>query len=71
MSTMEVRVIDEGTAEFELDHACPLCEGTLELRVSADGAWTFCSTCRLISHPRVFKHPEHGYSLQFPNAALA
>ena len=71
MGPTEVRVIDEGTAEFELEHACPLCDGKLELRVSADGAWTFCSTCRLISHPKVFRHPEHGYSLSFPSAGAA
>lgn len=69
---MEMKVINEGTAEFELSDACPTCEGTLELRVSSgDGAWTFCNTCHVIGHPKVFRDPKNGYSLQFENVGYA
>jgi hypothetical protein len=67
----EVRVISEGTAELQLAHACPTCDGALELRISPDGARSFCATCHTIGKPRVHKDAHAGYSLQFPHVGHA
>ncbi|PZR05561.1 MAG: hypothetical protein DI536_32110 [Archangium gephyra] len=69
--TTEVRVIDETTAEMQLAHACPMCDGDLELRLSPDGARSFCSTCHTIQKPRVPRDPVTGWSLDFLNVGLA
>lgn len=63
--TTEVRVIDETTAEMQLAHACPVCDGDLELRISVDGARSFCATCHTIGKPRVHRDPHEGWSLDF------
>lgn len=69
--TTEVRVIDESTAELQLQHACPICEGDLELRLSPEGARTFCATCHMIQKPRVHRDPHTGWSLDFVNVGKA
>jgi hypothetical protein len=63
--TPEVRVINETTADMQLQAACPVCEGNLELRVSTDGAWAFCATCHTLVHPRMHRDPHKGVSLEF------
>lgn len=69
--TTEVRVIDETTAEMQLSHACPVCDGDLELRLSPEGARSFCATCHTIQKPRVRRDPHTGWSLDFLNVGLA
>jgi len=69
--TTEVRVISEGTAELQLANSCPSCEGALELRISPDGARSFCAACHTISKPRLRHTPHEGFSLQFRDVARA
>ena len=69
--TPEVTVINENTADMQLQAACPVCEGNLELRVSPDGAWAFCATCHTLVHPRMYRDPHSGVSLQFRPTARA
>lgn len=63
--TTEVRVISEGTAELQVPHSCPTCDGALELRISPDGARSFCATCHTIGKPRLHQDPHHGIALYF------
>lgn len=61
----EVRVIDEATTELQLPASCPTCEGALEIRLSPEGARSFCGTCHVIGRPRVRRDPHEGLELQF------
>ncbi len=67
----DVRVINETTAELQLTGACLVCEGTLELRFSPDGARAFCATCHTIVTPRVRRHPHRGLAIEFRAVGLA
>lgn len=49
----EVTLFGERTAEFTLAGACVACGGDVQLRVSPDGARTWCPTCRIIAKPKV------------------
>ncbi|MFZ5438428.1 MAG: hypothetical protein ACOZQL_00400 [Myxococcota bacterium] len=69
--TPEVRVIDEGTAELQLPAACPTCEGALEIRISVDGARSFCGVCHAIGRPHLTRDPHQGLQLQFRTVARA
>jgi len=53
-----VNMVGDHAAETVLKEACPICDGDLQLRISAEGARTWCPTCRLIMHPRVQVTPE-------------
>lgn len=70
MST-EVRVINTTTAELELPNACPTCDGPLELRVSPEGARTFCGTCHIIARATVRRDPHRGLSYENRSVGLA
>ena len=67
----ELRVINEGTAELQLPHACPSCAGSLELRISAGGVRSFCSTCHTIGRPRLEHHEHGGFVIEFKDVARA
>jgi hypothetical protein len=49
----EVTIVNEHIAELTLTAACLTCGGDLQLRVSPDGARTWCSTCHVIGKPKV------------------
>lgn len=55
------------TAETVIAKACPSCDGALALRVSEQGAYTFCSTCHVLSHPKLI-NSNRGHQLYFPQA---
>ncbi len=67
----ELRVIEEGTAEFELPHACPTCGGGLELRISPGTARSFCGSCHIIGRPLLHHDGVKGFSLNFRDVGLA
>lgn len=46
-------MVDERTAELTLTAACPTCGGDVLLRVSPDGARTYCPVCHVIAKPKV------------------
>ncbi|MEW5742480.1 MAG: hypothetical protein AB1938_26415 [Myxococcota bacterium] len=54
----EVTILNEKTAELTLTAACPTCGGDLKLRVSPDGARTYCPACRVIARTRVGFGPD-------------
>lgn len=54
----EVSILNEKTAEFTLTAACPACGGDLRLRLSPEGARSWCPTCHLIGRPRVRFGPD-------------
>jgi hypothetical protein len=47
-----------------------MCGGDVQLRVSPDGARTYCPTCHVIAKPKVFFSP-HGFHLAEERPALA
>jgi hypothetical protein len=49
----EVTILGERTAELLVPGACPLCGGDVQLRVSPDGARTWCPACRVIAKSKV------------------
>lgn len=49
----EVTIVNERTAELTLTAACPTCGGDVLLRVSPDGARTYCPVCHVIAKPKV------------------
>jgi hypothetical protein len=46
----------ETPREFELPGGCILCGGDLSMKVSENGAASFCGRCRWISHPHMRRH---------------
>ncbi|MEW6435398.1 MAG: hypothetical protein AB1730_28210 [Myxococcota bacterium] len=66
----EVTIVNERTAELTLTAACVMCGGDVQLRVSPDGARTYCPTCHVIAKPKVFFSP-HGFHLAEERPALA
>lgn len=66
----EVTIVNERTAEMTLTAACVACGGDLLLRVSPDGARTYCPTCHVIAKPKVVFGP-HGFQLTEEKPALA
>jgi hypothetical protein len=67
----ELKMVGEGRAEMHLVNACPTCDGAVELRLSSDGARTFCATCHVIRRPDVQRDPHTGLSLHYRDLALA
>lgn len=66
----EVTIVDERTAEMTLAAACLTCGGDLLLRLSPDGARTYCPVCHVIAKPKVRFGPG-GLALMPERPALA
>jgi hypothetical protein len=49
----EVTILGERTAELTLPGACPTCGGDVQLRLSPDGARTWCPACHVIGKTKV------------------
>jgi len=49
----EVTILGERTAELTLPGGCPICQGDVQLRMSPDGAHTFCAACHVITKAKV------------------
>jgi hypothetical protein len=45
--------IDAEVKDVQLEHACILCGGDIELRITPSGACTYCRACRWVSHPHM------------------
>jgi hypothetical protein len=45
----------QGSRDVRLRDACLLCDGDIELRVGPSGAYTYCRTCRWLSHPTMHR----------------
>jgi hypothetical protein len=69
--TTEITFIDENTSEFQLAHACPTCDGPLEMRVSTDGARSFCARCHVIGRPVLQRDAHQGMTLFHRHIGLA
>ncbi len=65
-----VSIVGERTAEMTLSNACAVCGGDLSMRVSPDGARTYCADCHLIDKPAV-KWNSEGARLDVQQGALA
>ncbi len=48
-----VSIVGERMAEMVLPKACTSCGGDLTMRVSPDGARTYCPACHVIAKPEV------------------
>jgi hypothetical protein len=66
----ELKVVGEHTAELQLDHACPVCSGPIQLRLSPEGARGVCVTCQVIS-TAVVRRDHAGLSVNFPTVGQA
>jgi hypothetical protein len=61
---------EDTTRDFELQGACPLCEGNLALRLGPEGARSVCRGCGCWSRPRVHQGSD-GLRLFHPPVGLA
>jgi hypothetical protein len=66
----EVTILDAQTAELTLTGACVACGGDVLLRVSPDGARTYCAACHAIAKPKVHFGPD-GLRLSYESQAQA
>jgi hypothetical protein len=48
---MKPAAADIEVRDVRVEHGCLLCGEALDLRVGPAGAWAFCGSCRVISHP--------------------
>jgi hypothetical protein len=68
--TPEFRRIADRLTEVSLEHACPFCQGQLELRLSPEGARTVCATCQTINRAEV-RRTKDGLAVDFTSTAKA
>jgi hypothetical protein len=54
--------------EMTLEDACPICEGTLQARLTPGRIWTYCPTCKRLSQP-VIRRATNGAMMLYPAAA--
>ena len=45
---------EEGTADFSIQEGCPVCLGTLDVRMQAGLSWGYCSQCHWLARKQVF-----------------
>ena len=65
-----VSIVGERIAEMTLPNACVTCGGDLTMRISPDGARTYCGECHVIARPDVTWNSE-GARLDVRPGALA
>lgn len=65
-----VSIVGERMAEMTLPKACVTCGGDLLMRVSPQGARTYCPECHVIAKPDVTWNGEGGH-LEVKQGALA
>jgi hypothetical protein len=57
--------------DVELDEGCILCGGALELRISTNGACSYCRACRWISRPQMQRDEQGHVRVIHPAAGVA
>lgn len=65
-----IRKTGENSADFDLPEGCPFCGGTVAVRVSPQGAYSCCNSCKWLSHPQVDFGPK-GIEVAYPAAGQA
>jgi hypothetical protein len=60
----------QGRADISVPEGCPLCAGPLDLRVTANTAYSFCNHCHWISRSVVSMGP-NSLELAHPPGGIA
>lgn len=68
--TPEFRRIADRLTEVSLEHACPFCQGVLELRISPEGGRIVCATCQTINRADI-RRTKDGLAVDFTSTAKA
>jgi cytochrome c2 len=60
----------QGRADISVPAGCPLCAGALDLRVTANSAFSYCAQCHRISRSVVAVGP-HSLEVAHPPGGVA
>ncbi len=71
MLPTQLTVIDDTTSEAALPEGCPVCRGRLDVRLSAEGAFTVCVHCHLLGRAHFVKVEDEGLELELVTRARA
>lgn len=63
-------MVGERIADMKLPKGCPLCGGDVHVRLSPEGARTYCPACHLITKPQLTMSAE-GVTFELPNVPQA
>ncbi|MBX5480267.1 MAG: hypothetical protein IRZ16_00235 [Myxococcaceae bacterium] len=70
MTELNIRKTGEDTADFDLPQGCPVCGGTVSIRLTPRDAHSYCAACKWIARPQV-QFNQGGLQIAYPTVAQA